>query len=129
MGYLPIGIFVPDYPVPKSRGGGGNTIADVSINDGLHMGGIVIANRFGKIPTYLESHFREEKRTYRSGKVRYIDVRRITHDVAKVVDYTFKSLKRRTCTPDDVVVLNWGGSELRPTIFTEADRRFGSGRA
>jgi hypothetical protein len=31
------------------------------------------------------------------------------YGLPSVVDYTFKSLKRRTSTMDDVLVLNWGG--------------------
>ena len=46
---LPIGIFIPDLPVPKTRKGLKSTIADVSINDGLHMHGIVLGNRLGRI--------------------------------------------------------------------------------
>src|SRR5690349_14315308 len=44
--WLPIGIFIPDVPVPKSHKGQKSTIADVSINDGLHMDGIVLGNRW-----------------------------------------------------------------------------------
>jgi hypothetical protein len=44
-GYFPIAIFSPDLPVPKSRNGQKSTVADVSINEGLHSQGIVLANR------------------------------------------------------------------------------------
>ena len=56
--YLPIGLFIPDLPVPKFRGGKKSTIADVCINDGLHMHGIVLANRGGRMRTGLHEHFR-----------------------------------------------------------------------
>lgn len=108
--YLPKGIFVPDLPVPKSKKNEKCKIADVSINDGLHMGGIIIANRWARISTSLRSHFQKEEETYRRGKIRYIDVRPITHDLASAVDYTFKSVTRRKFTPDDVLLLNWGGA-------------------
>ena len=58
--YLPIGIFVPDLPVPKLRQGNTSTIADVSINDGLHMGGILLANKKTRVND-LEASSTEKK--------------------------------------------------------------------
>lgn len=120
--YLPVGIFVPDLPVPKLRSGEKSTIADVSINDGLHMGGILLANKRARIRDNLEDHFKEKEDVYISGKIRNIGIRRITHDIDKPLNYTFKGLKRRTFTSDDVLVLNWGGSATlspRLRIFKE----------
>jgi len=122
-GYLPVGLFVPDLPVPKIRKGKKSTIADVSINDGLHMGGIVLGNKWGRVRTGLEKHFQEEEDKYVTGKIRGINIRRITHDLENAVEYTFKSLKRRTFSPADVLVLNWGGSARRPSIFKEMIRK------
>jgi len=107
--YLPIGIFAPNYPVPKSRKGEKSTILDVSINDGQHMGGIILANKWGRIRSDLGDHFSKEKDLYEAGKVRSIGIKPITDSLPTAVDYTFKSLKRRTSTIDDVLVLNWGG--------------------
>jgi hypothetical protein len=45
--FLPKGIFVPDLPVPKRSK---QNIRDVSTNDGLHMHGIVVANRWREFP-------------------------------------------------------------------------------
>ena len=44
-----MGIFCPDLPVPKSRDGERASVADVSINDGLHMNEIIVANQWGRI--------------------------------------------------------------------------------
>jgi len=107
--YLPIGIFVPDYSVPKSRKGEKSTIEDVSINDGQHMGGIILANKWGRIQSDLGGHFSKEKDLYETGKIRTIGIKPITYGLPSAVDYTFKSLKRRTSTIADVLVLNWGG--------------------
>jgi hypothetical protein len=123
-GYLPIGIFIPDLPVPKSRWGKKSKIADVSINDGLHMGGIIIANKWARVRTDLREHFIKEKDLYKQGKIRSIDVAPITDHLEDVVDYTFKSLKRRTSSLNDVLVLNWGGSGRRPDILRETMRKF-----
>ena len=107
--YLPIGIFAPDLPVPKSRKGEKSTILDVSINDGQHMGGIILANKWGRIRGDLGDHFSKKKHQYETGKIRSIGIKPITHSLPSAVDYTFKSIKRRTSTIDDVLVLNWGG--------------------
>jgi hypothetical protein len=117
--YLPIGIFVPDFPVPKSKGKK-SSIEDVSINDGLHMGGILLGNKWGKVREGLERHFNHEKEVYQTGKIRNINIAPITHDLEDAVDYTFKSLKRRSCGLNDVQVLNWGGS----APAAEATRRW-----
>jgi hypothetical protein len=123
-GYLPIGFFVPDLLVPKRRKGDKSTIADVSINDGLHMGGIVLANQWGRIRGSLVEHFKEEKDKYVTGKIRSVGIKPITHDLDTATQYTFKSLTRRSFTPDDVLVLNWGErSSFRPCSAVESARR------
>ena len=88
------------------------TIADVSINDGLHMDGIMLGNRWGRIRVPLDQYFGENAEKYVKGKIRNIDVQRITHDPGYVVDYAFKSLLRRTSSNDDILVLNWAGTRL-----------------
>jgi hypothetical protein len=118
--YLPIGIFVPDWPVPKYRNKHKkSTIEEVSINDGLHMGGIILGNGWGRIRNSLDLHFKEEKDLYETDQIRSIHVRPITHNLEKTADYSFKALKRRTCSMDDILVLNWGGS----APYSEATRR------
>jgi hypothetical protein len=122
-GYLPIGLFVPELPVPKKRKSKKSTIADVSINDGLHMSGIVLGNRWGRVRESLTDHFKEFEDNYVTGKVREIYVERITHDPEYTVDYALKSLPRRNSSPDDVFLLNWGGSARRPDFWREMIRK------
>jgi hypothetical protein len=112
-GYLPIGIFIPDFPVPMYRKGLKSTIADVSINDGMHMHGIVIGNKWGKMRIGLHEHFKSEMGQYLTDKLRHVDVQTITHDSGYVVEYALKSLVKRTASPDEVLVLNWGGKAIR----------------
>jgi hypothetical protein len=123
-GYLPIGIFIPDLPVPKYREGLKSTIADVTINDGMHMHGIVVGNKWGKMRVGLHEHFKNELGRYLTDKLRRVDVQPITHNRGYAVEYTLKSLVKRTASPDEVLVLNWGGSASRPTVIRELVRQF-----
>lgn len=107
--FLPKGIFVPDLPVPKRSKQG---IRDVSINDGLHMDGVVVANRWARIPETLDVYFEENLGTYLTSKLRHIDVQRITHRARYVTEYALKSLKRPTFSEDDILVLPRDLSEL-----------------
>jgi hypothetical protein len=107
--YLPKGIFVPDLPVPKRSK---QSLLDVSINDGLHMDGIVVANRWARIPETLDVYFEENLGTYVTSKLRHIDVQRITYRARYVTEYALKSLKRSTFSEDDILVLPRSLSEL-----------------
>jgi hypothetical protein len=78
-GLLPIGLFSPDFPVRKFGLGEGGILEDVSINDGLHMHGIILANRWGRIPIGLHEHFREKMDHYRTSKIRRVHVEPIRH--------------------------------------------------
>jgi len=122
-GYLPIGFFVPDLPVPKNRVDQKSTIEDVSINNGLHMGGIVLANRWARIRCSLVKHFKEERDRYAIGKIRSVEIEQITKGLETTTRYTFKSLTRYSFTPDDVLVLNWGEkASFRPCAAMELFR-------
>jgi hypothetical protein len=107
--FLPKGIFVPDLPVPKRSK---QDIRDVSTNDGLHMDGIVVANRWARIPDTLDAYFEENLKKYLTRKLRHIDVRRITHSAEYVTEYALKGLKRPTFSEDDILVLPRTLSEL-----------------
>jgi hypothetical protein len=107
--FLPKGIFVPDLPVPKRSK---QNIGDVSTNDGLHMDGIVVANRWARIPETLDDYFEENLGTYLTSKLRHVDVQRITHRAEYVTEYALKSLKRPTFSEDDILVLPRTLSEL-----------------
>jgi hypothetical protein len=122
-GYLPIGLFVPELPVPKIRKSTKSTIADVSINDGLHMSGTVLGNRWGRVRRSLVDHFKKFKDHYVRGRIRHIDVSPITHHPEYVISYALKSLPRRDSSLDDVLLLNWGGSARRPDFWREMIRK------
>jgi hypothetical protein len=64
----PMGIFFPDMPVPKSRKGQKSTVADVSINEGLNMHGIVLGNRWGRVRVPLINILRKTRGNIWMGK-------------------------------------------------------------
>jgi hypothetical protein len=106
---LPKGVFVPDLPVyRKSK----QDLRDVFINDGLHMHGIGVANRLGRIPESLDVHFAERLDEYLTSNLRHIDVERITHMAKYVTSYAMKGLKRPMFSPDQILVLPKTLSEL-----------------
>jgi len=76
------------------------------------MHGIVVANRWARIPETLDVYFEENLGTYLTRKLRHIDVRRITHSAEYVTEYGMKGLKRWTFSEDDILVLPRTLSEL-----------------
>jgi hypothetical protein len=108
---LPRSVFVADLPVNK----GCNRKFDkcqVLPNDGLHVHGLVAANRLGRISDPLDKHFREHMDEYLIGQIDEIDVRPITYKPAYVGGYGAKGLKNRSFSSDDVLVLPRGLDEL-----------------
>ena len=99
---LPKGVFVPDLPVPKSSK---QDLRDVVINDGLHMHGIVVANRLGRISEPLDVHFERNLEKYLTGNLRNIDIKPITRTAGYVTEYGMKGLKRPMFSPDQILVL------------------------
>jgi hypothetical protein len=99
---LPKGIFVPDLPVYKRSK---QDLRDVVINDGLHMHGIGVANRWGRISEPLDVHFAERLDEYLTSNLRHIDVEHITHMAKYVTGYGMKGLKRPTFSLDNILIL------------------------
>jgi hypothetical protein len=109
MPFLPKAILVPDYPAPKHSK---KTLMHVSINDGIHFHGLVLATRLGtRLQETLDVHFRENGATYFTKELHHINVKPITHDPEYITDYGVKSLKRRFST-DDIIIFPRTVSEL-----------------
>ena len=96
------GIFVPDLPVFKRSK---QDLRDAVINEGLHVHGIVVANRFGRISEPLDVHVAEKSKEYLTDNLRHIDVERITHMAKYVTGYGMKGLKIPTFSPDNILIL------------------------
>jgi hypothetical protein len=113
---LPRAVFVADRPVPKRNNLKRNKLKCnkrlLLPNDGLHVHGLVSANRLGRIRVPLDKHFCKRMDDYLIDHIEDIDIQKITHDHAYVGGYGAKGLKNRSFSSDDVLVLPKGLDEL-----------------
>lgn len=122
---LPVLIIAPDLPVGKT----GKPLADVAVNDGLHLHGVLLVPPRSRLPLPVDEHFRQNQVLYlessskpdgldgpRPSRLVRIDVRPIDGPVEPVVTYALKSVARHRFTPDDVLVLPRALAEVRNTI-------------
>jgi len=105
----PLFIAAPDYPVPKHRK---QKISDVTINDGLHMHGLLVVPWECRLKEDVITHLQKHKVLYRKAPLRRIDIQPIEKRLGFVVDYVFKSVKKRRVAWDDVVLLPKSSWEL-----------------
>ena len=96
----PILIAAPDRSGGKR---GSATVAQASINDGVHMHGILIVPRQCRLRR-IKRHFNENERLYVKNQLLNLHLRRIKSDVANVVDYAFKSIKYHKFAAEDILV-------------------------
>ena len=78
---LPVMILFSDLPVYKREK---QSIKDVSINDGLHYGGIVLTPPVSRFQGTLDAHFKEEQDKYVNDKLTRIHVKPIIWNAAYV---------------------------------------------
>ena len=122
---LPVLILMPDLPVGKS----GTPLKRVSINGGLHMGGVLLEPPRSRLRVTADEHFRTHQEIYlRSPRdeceggidgtnrgpsyLNEIDVRPVDQRLDVVVNYALKSLQRGRFTSDDIIVFPRALSEL-----------------
>lgn len=106
---LPRMMLFPDLPVYKHKK---KSIKDVSINDGLHYGGIALTPPISRCRISLDDHFKEDQQKYVSGKLERIFVKPITHSHGYVTDYVMKTVKKGYLSDEDIVYLPRTISEL-----------------
>jgi len=119
-GNRPILIACPDWPVFKRT----NKLTRLLPWEGVHAGGILLIPVRYRLKNGVKDHFETVKKSayVRKGfPLSRIHVEHITHDIAYVVDYSFKALKRRLCTVDDVIFLPSSRSE-RPSRRSKLER-------
>jgi hypothetical protein len=98
---LPRAVFIIDEPSAKLlRTKRRKQYYKNSPNDGLHLHGLIAANRFGKIKDSLDKHFSNHMDEYLIGSIDEIDVQPITHAEAYTGEYAAKALYRREFTSD-----------------------------
>ncbi len=106
---LPKGVFFPDGPAYKRKK---QPLSDVSVNDGLHMHGVVVATRESRLKEGLDEHFREHRAMYETSKMYRIHVQLIDQRVVNTTDYAGKALKKPRFSTDDVLILPRSIDEL-----------------
>jgi hypothetical protein len=106
----PLFIAAPDYPVPKHRK---QKISNVTINDGLHMHGLLVVPWECRLKEDVITHLQQHDALYRKAPLRRIDVQPIEKRLGFVVDYAFKSVKKGRVSWDDVIILPKSNWELK----------------
>ncbi len=87
---VPIILSCADLPVFKRRKG---SLADVSINDGLHHHGIALLPPKSRLKTDLVSHLAQEQGLYlRGSRLASIFAESIDENVERAVQYAFKGI-------------------------------------
>jgi hypothetical protein len=108
---LPRGVFFPDVPAYKRQKQG---LRDVTVNDGLHMHGVIVVPKKSRLKVSLDEHVLENYHKYRSHKMYRIDVVRMDARVVYTTDYAGKALKTPRFDQDDILILPKTTSELEP---------------
>jgi hypothetical protein len=115
---LPRMMLFPDLPVYKHKK---PSLNDVSINEGLHYGGIVLTPPISRFRSTLDTYFEENQKKYVNKRLARIHVEPIISNDWYVTDYVAKSIKRDTVSEDDIVILPRTPSEMPaedlPAIF------------
>ena len=115
---LPIWIVAPDYPFKKQEGMRAKAIlAEVKINDGLHLNGIMLMRIDTRLRVTLNMHFDPKGQYYQEyvhdgHPLRRIHVEPVRKTPNVMADYTLKSLKWRIPDLDNVLILPKTLSEL-----------------
>ena len=99
---IPRMMLFPDLPVYKHEK---KSIQDVSINDGLHYGGIALTSPISRCQTSLDDHFTDDQEKYLNKKLERIFVKPITHSHNYVTDYVMKAIKNGRMSEEDIVIL------------------------
>jgi hypothetical protein len=115
---LPIWIVAPDYPMKKQDGMSRKVIlAEVKINDGLHLNGIMLMRIDTRLRVTMKMHFDPRGENYchyiKEGyPLRRIHVQPVEKTPKVMADYTLKSLKWRIPDLDHILIFPKTFSEL-----------------
>lgn len=109
---LPWLIAFPDWPVPKEKK---KSVAEVSINGGLHYHALIGIRQQCRLNVPLHTHLREYRDYYLAGETSLFRVRAdpVEEPAQKLTSYLFKQANRGRFGSDHVLVLPMAWSELR----------------
>jgi hypothetical protein len=113
---LPQLIAIPDRPI--SRHVSTYRLSDARPNDGVHFHAFIAIPQVSRLKEDLIAHIQQNEMRYRGnqGKIMKIDVRPVANLDGRLVDYTFKHIKRRSFSLDDILILPRSQSELEPKV-------------
>jgi hypothetical protein len=108
---MPHLIACPDQPVFKHTK---QNLADVVINDGLHVHSLFLEPPWTRLRVPVDQHVAEYSALYLGclGRLARIDVEPITHAPAFVTNYALKALKNGRISGDDLLILPRSASEM-----------------
>ena len=98
---LPRALFLPDSFLGYRK----MHLRDVLLNDGLHMHGIMIVPKKGRLKYPLDVLIERNKDFYYGNKIQDIDIRLIQDNSVYVTEYIGKSIQRGRFTADDILIL------------------------
>jgi hypothetical protein len=110
----PILIGVPDFPTRKRHK---QPLNNLSINCGLHIHGILLMPPSSRLKQDVVSHFKEHQPLYVKNRLLRLDVELIDSNLAYVVDYVFKSVKKHKVDLDDILIFPKPTGVLRERII------------
>jgi hypothetical protein len=106
---LPRGVFFPDVPAHTSQKQG---LRAVTVNDGLHMHGVVVIPKKSRLKISLDEHVLENYEKDRSYKMYRIDVVPVDARIVYTTDYAGKALKTPRFDQGDILILPKTTGEL-----------------
>jgi hypothetical protein len=106
---LPRGVFFPDVPAHTRQK---QRLRAVTVNDGLHMHGVVVIPKKSRLKVSLGEHVLENYEKYWSHKMYRIDVVPMDARIVYTTDYAGKALKTPRFDQDDILILPKTTGEL-----------------
>jgi hypothetical protein len=102
-------IAAPDGRVFKHKK---QRLSDVTINDGVHMHGVLLVPWHSRLKEGVETHFKTHSKLYVRNNLLRLNVQPIQSSPENVVDYAMKALKAGTFGCDDIIIFPKTGGEI-----------------
>jgi hypothetical protein len=102
-------IAAPDGRVCKHKK---QQLSDVTINDGVHMHGILVVPWHSRLKERVETHFKTHSKIYVQNNLLRLNIQPIQSNPENVVDYAMKALKTGTFGCDDIIIFPKADGEI-----------------